>query len=56
MTQRYCLNCIYFYKSLEQCRRFPPVPIREDFLRIETYYPRVSDYNWCGEWKKKNEK
>lgn len=42
------------------CRRYPPtllvVPaasLADDGVDIDSLYPRVAAYMWCGEWKKR---
>lgn len=39
------------------CRRNPPAvtvfPGNLETLRFESYFPKVSPQDWCGEWKQK---
>jgi len=57
--KRYCKDCQYFYftgrenswkASDGECRKSPPVNIRQDD-GINTMFPMmVSDKDWCGEF------
>ncbi len=35
-----------------ECRRFPPVPLRED-LEVEGYWPTTEPDDYCGEYAAK---
>ncbi len=54
-----CDKCIYFRdfgNKIGECRRNAPVIVeRSDRVwpNTETKWPIVSDYEWCGEFKKK---
>ena len=66
----YCKNCTFRMGS--ECRRYPPqhtitevetYHFLEDGHRIEEKarehlfkFPTIEQSNWCGEWKKKEEK
>jgi len=59
MVNKYCEDCKYF-KNFENeefgttkgsCHRYPPLIVYA-FNEIETTFPTVSGYDYCGEWKK----
>lgn len=43
-----CADCRFYEKIFGNCRRLPPVPVYE-----HTRFPRVSENDWCGEFKKR---
>lgn len=49
-----CKYCIYFWDGVfyPQCRRYPPIPIRE---HKNSAYPETDKYSWCGEFKNRED-
>lgn len=50
-----CKTCKFCY--IGECRRYPPAG-ETKFHELtgvshDVYWPRVADYNWCGEYKSK---
>jgi len=48
-----CSTCRFFKMNGEECRRFPPEQFQIGELDIETRWPEVSRFDWCGEWESK---
>lgn len=63
MTTEQCSNCKFFKKYNEGnhngvCRRYPPANVAnvyqdhgEIVTDVNTAYPHVKYFGWCGEWK-----
>ncbi len=51
MEEENCGNCRYFF-DYGQCRRHAP---RTKCCNHADEFPRVSRFDWCGDWEKKVE-
>jgi len=60
--RRQCLTCTYFYEmdhETGQCRRNPPLPqLMGNTIDYtpDGFWPEISKDNWCGEYKRKENK
>lgn len=54
MAKQSCATCAYFSDVVSAgdgygaCRRYPPKRLP---LEQYSYFPQISESDWCGEWK-----
>lgn len=54
--KKICENCHYYDDFLGACHRYPPVYINPTTLHgYKFQFIAVDTYNWCGEFKEKEE-